>query len=241
MNLKALILIAFPAVASALPKGEGDVIGTFSIDSTDSQPIKVRWLDTPDISGRSLVKRSVLSQSVCTHIGAATGKDLHWQSGICTDKVNYIINCAPADNQDAGTTHPGTCPAGQDCFQLEQVGNYWGWLEPDVVCVKSGTVFDAADVKTATHVNGKVVTRAGQPNGKARLIRLKAQVYQRDGHYGQTSRMGFFVNGMEQYGINNVASMGPTWNFDPAKHQSFSFFFTPGPKAFRIQGTINLA
>ncbi|KAF6528614.1 hypothetical protein HZS61_008916 [Fusarium oxysporum f. sp. conglutinans] len=205
------------------------------------QPIKVRWLDTPEISGRSLVKRSALSQSVCTHAGTATGADLHWLNGICTGKSTYTVNCAPADNKNAGSSHPGTCPPDEDCFQLERVGNFWGDLEPDVTCAKSGTVFDAADVKTATHVNGKVVTRAGKPKVQARLIRLKAQVYRRDGHYGQTSRMGFFRNGKEQYHIDNVASMGPTWNFDPSTDQSFSFFFTPGPDAFRVQGTINLA
>nr|BDU14775.1 hypothetical protein g4721 [Fusarium commune] len=241
MNLKALIVIASLAATSALPTEEVDIIGTFSIDSSHSQPIKVRWLDTLETSGQSLVKRSALSQSVCTHAGTATGADLHWLAGICTGKSTYTVNCAPAGNKNAGSSHPGTCPPDEDCFQLERVGNFWGDLEPDVTCAKSSTVFDAADVKTATHVNGKVVTRAGKPNGQAKLIRLKAQVYRRDGHYGQTSRMGFFRNGEEEYGINNVASMGPTWNFDPSVDQSFSFFFTPGPNAFRIQGTINLA
>nr|ACY39284.1 secreted in xylem 4 [Fusarium oxysporum f. sp. lycopersici]AKC01499.1 avirulence protein 1 [Fusarium oxysporum f. sp. lycopersici]QMX85377.1 secreted in xylem 4 [Fusarium oxysporum]BAM37635.1 Secreted in xylem 4 protein [Fusarium oxysporum f. sp. lycopersici]CAJ84000.1 Secreted in xylem 4 protein [Fusarium oxysporum f. sp. lycopersici] len=242
MNLKALVVIASVAVTSALPKGEeGDIIGTFNFSSSDSQPLKIHWVDTPDSSGSNLVKRSAHTESVCVHAGTATGADLHWLNAICTGKSTYTVNCAPAGNKNAGSTHTGTCPAGQDCFQLEQVGNFWGDREPDATCSPSNTVFDAVDDKEATHVNGKVVTRAGKPGIGRKLIRLKAQVYRRDGHYGQTSRMGFFRNGKEVYHIDNVASMEPTWNFDPSSDQSFSFFFTPGPNAFRIQGTLNLA
>ncbi|EXL90096.1 hypothetical protein NOF04DRAFT_3413 [Fusarium oxysporum II5] len=215
-------------------EGIGGSVSNFSSD-------RFRFTGSNYMKGSNLVKRSRLTESVCVHAGAATGANLHWLSAICTGKSTYTVNCVPAGNKNAGSTHTGTCPAGQDCFQLEQVGNFWGDREPDVTCSSSNTVFDATDDKEATHVNGKVVTRAGKPEIGPRLIRLKAQVYDRDRHYGQTSRMGFFRNGVEVYGINDVASMGPTWNFDPSSDRSFSFFFTPGPNAFRIQGTVNLA